>query len=175
VQATVDAIAKQAGANAILFDASRRIVAATFHPLRIDLSGDGTLMFDTLIRGGRVRQAIDRPQAVIRDRDGNVAGYLFIVPRPENNLPTTRSLDRSFFWTFSGAALFGVVMAVLIARWVTVPIERLTAATRQSIPPADRSCPSWRADSTPWPPRSIATRSCAAAWSPTSRTSCARR
>ena len=52
---------------------------------------------------------------MIRDRDGNAAGYLFIVPLPENNLPTTRSLDRSFFWTFSGAALFGVVMAVLMA------------------------------------------------------------
>ena len=43
-------------------------------------------MFDMLIRGGRVRQAIGGPQAVIRDRDGNAAGYLFIVPLPEPRL-----------------------------------------------------------------------------------------
>jgi signal transduction histidine kinase len=131
VQPTIEAIAKQAHSNAILFDASRRIVAATFHPANVNLSADGTLMFDTLIRGGRIRQAIAGPHDVIRDRNGNIAGYLFIVPLPENNLPTTRSLDRSFFWIFSGAALFGIVMAVLIARWVTVPIERLTGAARR--------------------------------------------
>jgi signal transduction histidine kinase len=129
VQPKIDAIAKQAHSNAILFDASRRVVAATFHPANVDLSADGTLMFDTLIRGGRIRQAIAGPHDVIRDR--NVAGYLFILPLPENNLPTTRSLDRSFFWIFSSAALFGIVMAVLIARWVTVPIERLTGAARR--------------------------------------------
>lgn len=45
--------------------------------------------------------------------------------------PATRSLDRALFLTFLGAALFGILMAVAIARWTTVPIERLTAATRR--------------------------------------------
>jgi two-component system sensor histidine kinase BaeS len=46
-------------------------------------------------------------------------------PRP------TRSLDRWFFWTFATAAIFGVIMAVVIARLTTVPIERLTDAARR--------------------------------------------
>ncbi|HEV7922904.1 MAG TPA: ATP-binding protein [Thermoanaerobaculia bacterium] len=50
---------------------------------------------------------------------------------PHQLPPPTRNLDRALLLTFLGAALFGVVMAVAIARWTTVPIERLTAATRQ--------------------------------------------
>ncbi|HEV2721030.1 MAG TPA: ATP-binding protein [Thermoanaerobaculia bacterium] len=42
-----------------------------------------------------------------------------------------RALDQKLVLIFAGAVLFGVAMAVLIARWVTVPIERMTAATRR--------------------------------------------
>ena len=45
--------------------------------------------------------------------------------------PPRRALDRKLLLIFSGAALFGIVMAVAMARWVTVPIERLTDATRR--------------------------------------------
>jgi signal transduction histidine kinase len=44
---------------------------------------------------------------------------------------STRSLDRSFFFIFAGAAVFGVVMALLVARWISRPVERITAAARQ--------------------------------------------
>src|SRR5262249_13223715 len=42
-----------------------------------------------------------------------------------------RALDPKLLLSFSGAALFGMAMAVVMARWVTVPIERLTEATRR--------------------------------------------
>jgi len=45
--------------------------------------------------------------------------------------PPTRSLDRWFLMTFAGAALFGIAMAIAIARRVTKPIEQLTTAARQ--------------------------------------------
>lgn len=47
------------------------------------------------------------------------------------SIPPTRSLDRSFLLTFAGAALFGVLMSIAIARWISVPVERLTAAARR--------------------------------------------
>jgi two-component system sensor histidine kinase BaeS len=53
------------------------------------------------------------------------------LPREPLRPPTTRGLDRALFLTFLGAALFGIAVAVLIARWTTVPIERLTAAARR--------------------------------------------
>lgn len=47
------------------------------------------------------------------------------------SIPPTRSLDRSFLLTFAGAAVFGVLMSIAIARWISVPVERLTAAARR--------------------------------------------
>lgn len=55
-----------------------------------------------------------------------------IVLRQENDgARTTSSLDRSFFFIFAGATIFGVLMALLVARWISVPVERLTAAARR--------------------------------------------
>src|SRR5260370_1382023 len=45
--------------------------------------------------------------------------------------PPTRSLDRWFVVTFAGATIFGIAMAIVIARRITKPIERLTAAARR--------------------------------------------
>jgi two-component system sensor histidine kinase BaeS len=54
-----------------------------------------------------------------------------IVLRKNEDARSTRSLDRSFFFIFGGATLFGVLMALLVARWISVPVERLTAAARK--------------------------------------------
>ncbi len=54
-----------------------------------------------------------------------------IVFRKEDEGLRTRSLDRSFFLTFVGAAVVGVLMALLVARWISVPVERPTAAARR--------------------------------------------
>jgi signal transduction histidine kinase len=55
---------------------------------------------------------------------------LFVI-RELEGAPPTRSLDRAFFLTFAGAAVFGVLMALVVARWISVPVERLTAAARK--------------------------------------------
>src|SRR4051794_6358132 len=118
---TLAAFARERHADAVLFDAQRHLAAATFHPTRIELSGDDTL---TIVDGATKR--------VLRGglRIANGAGDLFLLPR--EHLPTPRrALDRAFVWIFSGAALFGIVLAIAMARWVTVPIERLTEATRR--------------------------------------------
>ena len=54
-----------------------------------------------------------------------------IVFRTNDNALSTSSLDRSFFFIFLGATVFGVLMALLVARWISVPVERLTAAARR--------------------------------------------
>ncbi|HEY6138021.1 MAG TPA: ATP-binding protein [Thermoanaerobaculia bacterium] len=118
--ATLTAFAREHHADGVLFDAQRHLVAATFHPSRMELSADGTLtivdgMAKKMLRGG------------LRTADG---GYLFLLPK--DDLPTPRrALDRAFVWIFSVAALAGIAMAVAIARWIANPIERLTAATRR--------------------------------------------
>jgi len=118
--ADLAAFARERHADAVLFDAQRRLVAATFHPSRMELHAGGTLtivdgMAKKMVRGG------------LRTADG---GYLFLLPK--DDLPTPRrTLDRAFVWIFSVAALFGIAMAVAIARWIANPIERLTGATRR--------------------------------------------
>src|SRR5437870_2172187 len=67
---------REAPSNVAVFDANRRLIAATLHASRIDLDPSGTLTYDTAIRGGRIRQMIRGPQAIIRDRAGSVAGFL---------------------------------------------------------------------------------------------------
>jgi signal transduction histidine kinase len=54
-----------------------------------------------------------------------------IVLRKQEDALSTRSLDRSFFFIFAGAAVFGVLIALVVARWISVPVERLTTAARQ--------------------------------------------
>ena len=121
VAATLAAFARERNSEAVLFDAQRRVVAATIRPTRMELSASGTL---TIVEGPMKRIV----QGPLRIADG--AGYLFLLPR--DDLPTPRrALDRAFVWIFSVAALFGIAMAIAIARWVTVPIERMTDATRR--------------------------------------------
>jgi signal transduction histidine kinase len=120
VAPTLAAFARERHSEAVLFDAQRRVVAATIHPTRMELSAGGTL---TII-DGPIKKVVQGPLLVA---DG--AGYLFLLPRDE--VPPRRALDRAFMWIFSGAALFGIVMAIAIGRWVTVPIERLTDAARR--------------------------------------------
>jgi signal transduction histidine kinase len=116
--ATLAAFARARHADAVLFDARRHLVAQTL-PGRAEMSADGTLTLVDNVGRRMVRGAL---------RAGD--GYLFLLPREE--LPTPRrAVDRAFVWIFSIALLFGVVMAVAIGRWITVPIERLTDATRR--------------------------------------------
>ena len=137
VQPILDKMSKQIDSDVVLFDAERRMVAAspaTFRPSRLDMSRDGRLTYEHTNAAGRVSEVIRGPQGVIRDGRGRLAGFLFIFPPhalAPSLPPPTRSLDRWFFWTFATAALFGLLMAIAIARWTTVPIERLTEATRR--------------------------------------------
>ena len=54
-----------------------------------------------------------------------------IVLRTRDDSSSTRALDRSFLYIFAGATAFGVLMALVVARWISVPVERLTAAARR--------------------------------------------
>src|ERR1051326_7877463 len=116
--ATLAAFARARHADAVLFEARRHLVAQTL-PGRAEMSADGTLTLVDNVGRRMVRGAL---------RAGD--GYLFLLPREE--LPTPRrAVDRAFVWIFSIALLFGVVMAVAIGPWITVPNERLTDATRR--------------------------------------------
>jgi signal transduction histidine kinase len=128
--------ARAAGLDILLFDGQRRLVAtssAVLRDARLDLAPDGTLTIERLTAAGNAHQLIRGPQMLVRDNGGNVAGSIFMLPLQSDapELPATRSLDRSFFWTFLGATLFGILMAIAIARWISVPVERLTAAARR--------------------------------------------
>ena len=134
VEPAVDAMSRAAQSDIALFDEHNRL-AATSKALRgatLDLGPDGTLTITRTIAGGRARELIRGPQMIVRNANGGIAGSIFILPAHADALPQpTRSLDRSFFWTFLGATLFGILMAIAIARWISVPVERLTAAARR--------------------------------------------
>ncbi|HXH41972.1 MAG TPA: ATP-binding protein [Thermoanaerobaculia bacterium] len=132
----VDQAAHAAGLDILLFDAQRRLVATSSAVMRdahLDLASDGTLTIERLTAAGSAHQMIRGPQMIVRDGGGAAAGSIFILPlqSKEPELPPTRSLDRSFSWTFLGATLFGILMAIAIARWISVPVERLTAAAQR--------------------------------------------
>src|SRR5947209_2294372 len=61
---------------------------------------------------------------------GGLPPRIFVIRKAEDSRSTS-SLDRSFFFIFAGATVFGVVMALFVARWISVPVERLTAAARR--------------------------------------------
>ena len=135
VEPAVEAVARAAGSDVALFDQQHHL-AATSKALRgatLDLTPDGTLTISRTIAGGRTRELIRGPQMVVRDASGGIAGSIFILPSrlARTELPRTRSLDRSFFFIFLGATIFGILMAIAIARWISVPVERLTAAARR--------------------------------------------
>jgi signal transduction histidine kinase len=134
VEPAVETMARAAGSDVALFDEHNRL-AATSKALRgatLDLAPNGMLTITRTISGGRARELIRGPQMIVRDANGGIAGSIFILPAHNDTLPQpTRSLDRSFFWTFLGATLFGILMAIAIARWISVPVERLTAAARR--------------------------------------------
>jgi signal transduction histidine kinase len=134
VEPAIEAMARAGGSDVALFDEHHHL-AATSNALRgatLDLAPDGTLTITRTIAGGRTRELIRGPQMIVRNANGGIAGSIFILPAHNDALPPPmRSLDRSFFWTFLGATLFGILMAVAIARWVSVPVERLTAAARR--------------------------------------------
>jgi len=125
--------AADSGMETLLFDGKRRLIAASGpKDARFDLGAGGVLTIDRRIAGGSTRELIRGPQLVVRDRSGGIAGWIFILPaHAGNELRPMRSLDRSFFWIFVGATLFGILMAIAIARWISVPVERLTAAARR--------------------------------------------
>src|SRR5436305_1734766 len=134
VDPAVDAFANTSGSDIALFDDHNRLVGASkaLHGATLDLGAYRMLTITRNVAGGRTRELIRGPQAVVRDANGVVAGSIFILPPHKSVLPQpTRSLDRSFFWTFLGATLFGILMAIAIARWISVPVERLTAAARR--------------------------------------------
>ena len=134
VQSAIDQAARAAGSDILLFDGQRQLVGTSNAALReARLAPDGGLTIERRIASRRTREMIRGPQLIVRDDKGAIAGLIFILPphsgKPE--LPPMRSLDRSFFWTFLGATLFGILMAIAIARWISVPVERLTAAARR--------------------------------------------
>jgi signal transduction histidine kinase len=134
VEPAVEAMSHAAGSDIALFDEHNHL-AATSKALRgaaFDLAPNGMLTITRTMTGGRARELIRGPQMIVRDANGGIAGSIFILPPHNDSLPQpTRSLDRSFFWIFLGATLFGVLMAIAIARWISVPVERLTDAARR--------------------------------------------
>jgi signal transduction histidine kinase len=134
VAPALDAMARAAGSDIALFDEHNRL-AATSAALRgatLDLAGDGTLTITRTSAGGRTRELIRGPQMIVRDANGGTSGSIFILPRHDDGpMRPLHSLDRSFFWIFAGATLFGILMAIAIARWISVPVERLTDAARR--------------------------------------------
>jgi signal transduction histidine kinase len=134
VGSAVDTFANASESDVALIDAHNRLIArsSALRTATLDLEADGTLTITRTIAGGRARELIRGPQMVVRDANGSVTGAIFVLPAHKDTLPPPlRSLDRSFFWTFLGATLFGVLMAIAIARWISVPIERLTEAARR--------------------------------------------
>jgi signal transduction histidine kinase len=136
IEPVLEKIGRAGGADVFLFDSRRQLVAgypARLRSGRAELSPEGALTYAGAGPGGQlIRERILGPQLVIRGEDGAPAGSLFILPPHDKSSGLqTRSLDRWFFWTFLGATLFGVVLAAAIARWITVPVEKLTAATRR--------------------------------------------
>jgi signal transduction histidine kinase len=136
VQAAIDRVAQAAQADILLFDAQRHLVAssnAALSEAHLDLGPNGMLTIERQTPRGRARELIRGPQMIVRDDKSAVVGSIFILPPQSSTpeLPPTRSLDRSFFWTFLGATIFGVLMAIAIARWISVPVERLTTAARR--------------------------------------------
>jgi signal transduction histidine kinase len=134
VQPVIDQAARSGGDDVIVFDGQRQLVG-TSNPLLREarLTPDGGLMIERRSPAGLTRELIRGPQMIVRDDKGNIAGSIFTLPRQSKtpDLQPMRALDRSFFWTFLGATLFGVLMAIAIARWISVPVERLTAAARR--------------------------------------------
>jgi len=134
VEPAIEAMARAAGSDIALFDEHKHLAAASkaLRGAALDLGPDGTLTITRAIAGGRTRELIRGPQMIVRDANGGISGSIFILPPHNDALPApTGSLDRSFFWTFLGATLFGILMAIAIARWISVPVERLTAAARR--------------------------------------------
>jgi signal transduction histidine kinase len=133
VEAVIDRVTRASQMDILLFDTRRHLVASSLREARLDLAPDGVLTIDRRVAGGRARELIRGPQMIVRDGKGSIAGSIFVLPRHanENEPPPMRSLDRSFFWTFLGATLFGILMAIAIARWISVPVERLTDAARR--------------------------------------------
>ncbi|MEA2166375.1 MAG: two-component system, OmpR family, sensor histidine kinase BaeS [Thermoanaerobaculia bacterium] len=136
VQSAIDQMAKSGGMDVLLFGNDRHLIAASSTELRnahLDFTPNGILTIERIMPGGRTRELIRGPQLIVRDANGGVAGSLFVLPRrggaPE--LSQTRALDRSFFWIFLGAMLFGIAMAVAIARAISRPVETLTAAAQR--------------------------------------------
>ena len=115
-------IARSMHGDGALFDAQRRLVAATMRGARME--PDGALV---VVDAG-TKKMVRGPQ-VLRDDAGNAIGYLFLLPHDEP--PPRGALDRAFVWIFSVAAFAGIALAIAIARWITVPVERLTDATRR--------------------------------------------
>jgi signal transduction histidine kinase len=135
VEPVVQRMARSTGSDVLLFDAGRRLVASSNAALgeaKLTLTPEGMLTIERSGGGARLREMLRGPQMIVRDGKGAVAGSLFILPKRDERTPApTRSLDRWFFWTFLGAALFGIVMAAVIARWISEPLERLTAAAQR--------------------------------------------
>jgi two-component system sensor histidine kinase BaeS len=136
VQPVLDRVAKESGSGVLLFDGARQLVAVSPPAIRgtnPSMAADESLTWERATPSGRFRGVIRGPQAVIRDRSGATAGFLFLLPAdPALAQPQPiRIVDVWFFWTFLIAAIAGVLMAVGIARWTTRPILRLTDATRR--------------------------------------------
>jgi signal transduction histidine kinase len=137
VQFALDRVAAISGSRVVLFDGQRRFVAMSPElprPAGVEMSPAGVMTLELLRDGARMREIIKAPQTIITDASGRTVGTIFILPPQDSReLPTppTRALDVSFFWTFAIAAAFGVLMAIAIARWTTIPIVRLTDATKR--------------------------------------------
>jgi signal transduction histidine kinase len=127
----IDRLARSRGTELLLFDASRSVVASSkreFVGARIVLLPDGAVLIERRTGSGRIAVLFRGASIAVHGGTVLVMPLRDVIPP---NGPRTRSLDRAFFLIFAGAALFGVLMAIALARWISVPVERLTAAARR--------------------------------------------
>jgi signal transduction histidine kinase len=132
-RATLERVAEITGKNAVLVDATQKVmaVAPPMPDARLTVESDGAL---TIYRQGAraaMRMKLLAPQADIRDSAGRVVGHLYLFQREPAEPQPGSNFDRLLLLTFIAAGALGVLMALAIARRITGPIERLTEATRR--------------------------------------------
>ncbi len=105
-------------------------VSSALRDADVRLQADGRLSIVRRTPGGLVRIAAWLPGTALRDGGGHTIGFAYaLVPDPAASLELRLgTLDRHLAWAFGGAAAVAILLALVVARRITSPLERLTVA-----------------------------------------------